>query len=90
MKIGDRIVDKKVLRKEMLIKRDNLSKDKKLFLDNRIKERLEEMMMDNTELTKDLGTILVGREAVQAGLIDEIGGISSAMKKLRMMIEEKN
>ena len=43
MKIGDRIVDKKVLRKEMLIKRDNLSKDKKLFLDNRIKERLEEM-----------------------------------------------
>ena len=47
-------------------------------------------MLDNTELTKDLGTILVGREAVQAGLIDEIGGITSAMKKLRMMIEEKN
>ncbi|MBE6048115.1 MAG: 5-formyltetrahydrofolate cyclo-ligase [Clostridium sp.] len=36
-------MDKKLLRKEMLIKRDNLSKDKKLFLDNRIKERLEEM-----------------------------------------------
>ena len=57
---------------------------------NVTKERLEEMMMDNTELTKDLGTILVGREAVQAGLIDEIGGISSAMKKLRKMIIEKN
>ncbi len=43
MKIGDGVVDKKVLRKEMLIKRDNLDKDKKLFFDNRIKERLEEM-----------------------------------------------
>lgn len=50
------------------------------------KEKLEKMMMDNTELTKDLGTILVGEEAVQAGLIDEIGGIAQAMNKLKSMI----
>ena len=42
-------------------------------------EALENMMMDNTELTKDLGTILVGKEAVEAGLIDEVGGISQAL-----------
>lgn len=41
MKIGDRIVDKKVLRKEMLIKRDSLHiNDKKLF-DEKIKIKLE-------------------------------------------------
>ena len=50
-------------------------------------ETLENMMMDNTELTKDLGTILVGREAVEAGLIDEIGGISQALYHLRSMIQ---
>lgn len=50
-------------------------------------EDLEKMMMDNTELTKDLGTILVGKEAVDAGLIDEVGGISQALNHLKGMIE---
>lgn len=50
------------------------------------KEDLEKMMMDNTELTKDLGTILVGKEAVEKGLIDEVGGISQALAKLKGMI----
>ena len=48
---------------------------------------LEDMMMDNTELTKDLGTILVGKEAVTAGLINEVGGISQALTKLKSMIK---
>jgi ATP-dependent protease ClpP protease subunit len=51
------------------------------------REALENMMMDNTELTKDLGTILVGREAVDAGLIDEVGGIDRALFKLHSMIK---
>ena len=51
------------------------------------KQMLEQMMMDNTELTNDLGTILVGKEAVDAGLIDAVGGISEALKKLKSMIE---
>ena len=54
------------------------------------KERLEELMMDNTELTKDLGTILVGDEAVKEGLADELGGIDRAIEKLNQMIREKH
>ena len=54
------------------------------------KERLEEMMMENTELTKDLGTILVGEEAVYEGLIDEVGGIAKALAKLKDLIREKH
>ena len=54
------------------------------------KERLEEMMMENTELTKDLGTILVGEEAVCEGLIDEVGGIAKALAKLKDLIREKH
>lgn len=52
-------------------------------------EILEDMMMDNTELTKDLGTILVGKEAVAAGLINEVGGISQALSKLKSMIKSE-
>lgn len=53
------------------------------------KEILEKMMMDNTELTKDLGTILVGKEAVACGLIDEVGGISQALAKLKQLLRDK-
>jgi ATP-dependent protease ClpP protease subunit len=52
------------------------------------KERLEEMMMNTQMLSKDLGTILVGRDAVQEGLIDEVGGIQDAIRKLHAMIAE--
>jgi ATP-dependent protease ClpP protease subunit len=52
------------------------------------KERLEEMMMNTQMLSKDLGTILVGRDAVQEGLIDEVGGIRDAIRKLHTMIAE--
>lgn len=45
-------------------------------------ERIEELMMKKGVITKDLGTILVGEEAVKEGLIDEVGGISNAMEKL--------
>ena len=51
-------------------------------------ERLEQMMMNTSMLTKDLGTILVGRQAVEEGIINEVGGIDEAMKKLHQMIEE--
>lgn len=52
------------------------------------KERLEEMMMNTDMLSKDLGTILVGEEAVQEGLINEVGGIKEAVEKLHELIEE--
>lgn len=51
------------------------------------KERIEEMMLKEGELTKDLGTILVGEDAVREGFIDEVGGIQAAMKKMKEMME---
>lgn len=51
------------------------------------KEALQEIMMNTTQLTKDIGTMLVGREAVDIGLIDEIGGIAKAIEHLHQMID---
>ena len=51
-------------------------------------EKLEELMMNTQMLTKDVGTILVGKEAVEVGLINEIGGIADAFKKLKNMIKD--
>lgn len=56
---------------------------------NTTMEQLEKMMMENTKLTKDLGTILIGEEAVQSGLIHEIGGIREALQKLHALIDER-
>ncbi len=50
------------------------------------KARLEELMMETQMLTKDVGTILVGKEAVKEGIIDEVGGIREAMKYLHSLI----
>ena len=45
--------------------------------------------MLNTEmLTRDLGTVLVGEETVKEGLIDEVGGIKDALRKLYEMMDE--
>ena len=50
------------------------------------RERIEQLMLDTGILTKDLGTILVGEDAVREGLINEVGGISDALQKLYAMI----
>ena len=54
------------------------------------KERLEDMMMNTGLFTKDLGTILVGAEAVNEGIINEVGGLKEAMNMLNKMINKKN
>lgn len=48
---------------------------------------IEDMMMNTQMLTKDLGTILVGDDAVKAGLIDEVGGIKEAFDKIKSMTQ---
>lgn len=54
---------------------------------SRISERrLVDLMMETEVLTKDVGSILVGGEAVEEGIIDEVGGISEAMKKIHEMV----
>lgn len=52
------------------------------------KEELEKMMLESGELTKDLGTLLTGREAVEKGLIDDVGGIRDALDYLNREIDE--
>lgn len=52
-------------------------------------ERLEKLMLDTTQLVKDVGTMLEGREAVEEGLIDEVGGMKEAMQKLYEFIEQR-
>lgn len=46
-------------------------------------------MMRTGELATDVGTIVYGKEAVQLGLIDELGGLSDALACLHRMIKEK-
>lgn len=53
------------------------------------KERVEQMMMNTQMLTKDLGTILVGQQAVDEGVINAVGGISDALGKLYELIGQK-
>ena len=51
-------------------------------------QRLEELMLDTTQLVKDVGTMLEGKDAVKEGLIDEVGGIKEALAKLYELIEK--
>ena len=46
-------------------------------------------MLDTAALVKDVGTMLEGEEAVREGLIDEVGGIREALRKLYAMIEKR-
>lgn len=54
------------------------------------KERLEQLMLDTTQLVKDVGTMLEGKEAVAEGLIDEVGGVKEALAKLYALIEKSS
>ena len=49
-------------------------------------ERLTALMMDTRTLAQDVGTILIGEEAVAEGIIDEVGGLHSAMERLYKLI----
>ena len=50
------------------------------------REEIIRLMNCNDNMSNDVGTILFGREAVEAGIIDEVGGVSQAIGKLRSMI----
>ena len=52
-------------------------------------DRITELMMETKMLTKDIGSILVGKEAVDEGIINQVGGIKEAMRKLHKMIDNK-
>ena len=51
------------------------------------KEVLRSLMMKPDEIANDIGSILVGEEAVRLGLIDEVGGLDAALTSLKNMIQ---
>lgn len=53
------------------------------------REDVMEKMNATGNMANDVGTILYGEDAVKMGLIDEIGGLNAALKKLKSLISEK-
>ena len=47
-------------------------------------------MMRPDMMATDVGSIIEGREAVEHGIIDEVGGLDKALKALKEMIKEQN
>ena len=45
-------------------------------------ERFRRLMLNNSELVSDFGTVLNGEQAVKEGLIDCVGGLSDALQSL--------
>lgn len=52
-------------------------------------EEYRKLMTATGGLMTDVGTLLGGREAVESGLIDALGGLKEALKKLDEMIAEE-
>lgn len=52
-------------------------------------EKLKELMFKTGELTRDIGTTVIGTDAVKYGLIDAVGGIGDAMRELTRRIEDR-
>jgi ATP-dependent protease ClpP protease subunit len=53
------------------------------------KRKIEKLMNSMDNMATDIGTILFGDEAVKVGMIDEVGGLDAALKKLREMIDNE-
>lgn len=56
---------------------------------NITEEKFKDLMFAKGNLTRDIGTNVIGIDAVEYGLIDEVGGIGQAMKKLNELIDLK-
>jgi ATP-dependent protease ClpP protease subunit len=50
-------------------------------------KRFRQLMMNTGELVMDMGTVLDGEQAVEEGLIDQLGGLAQAVEKLTELIE---
>jgi ATP-dependent protease ClpP protease subunit len=56
---------------------------------NITEERFKELMFTKGNLTRDIGSNVVGGDAVKYGLIDDVGGIGQALSKLQELIDER-
>jgi len=52
-------------------------------------EKLRELMFKTGDLARDIGSVLVGKDAVEFGLIHEVGGLARAVQKLNELIDLK-
>lgn len=52
-------------------------------------EKFKQLMFEKGNLTRDIGTNVVGADAVDYGLIDEIGGVKEAMEKITQLIADR-
>lgn len=51
-------------------------------------EKFKDLMFAKGNLTRDIGTNVIGKDAVEYGLIDQVGGVKDAMEKLNKFIAE--
>jgi len=51
-------------------------------------ETFKDLMFRTGELTRDIGTTVIGQEAVRHGLINAVGGIGEALRELNRRIAE--
>ena len=52
-------------------------------------ETIQRLMMRPDQIATDCGSIIEGREAVQYGIIDEVGGLDRALLRLREMCRDR-
>ena len=52
------------------------------------REDFERYMMATGEMATDVGTILYGKQAVESGLIDKLGGLNDALSALHKLIDK--
>ena len=53
------------------------------------KDKIYELMMRPDMMATDVGSIIEGKEAVEYGIIDDVGGLDKALEALKEMIREK-
>ncbi|SHI70828.1 ATP-dependent protease ClpP, protease subunit [Clostridium amylolyticum] len=54
------------------------------------RDSLKKLMLQTDELLNDMGTILIGNQAVEYGIINEVGGVKESLKKLEELIDSNN
>ncbi len=52
-------------------------------------QKWKELLFKTGELSRDIGTSVVGHDAVKYGLIDQVGGVSEALQSLNQLIENQ-
>lgn len=52
-------------------------------------QKFRELMFNSGQLARDIGTVLVGKDAVDVGLIREVGGLGQAVARLKEMVDNR-